>query len=165
MLAHKGWTPAALRWQDQVGQATHELAEEHLRALAQLQQTHGVRLGTVSDRLQERFVRPLALDRLCALVEPAMEEAQEEGSRPAFAQFREDLREWTSDPTGVGLDVPHWLRRLEAEVHRVRATQSTLAVLAENLFQMPERRLSAEEIQQQLADWDNVVGQDSNPDI
>jgi hypothetical protein len=54
----------------------------------------------------------------------------------------------------VGLDVPAWLRRLEAEVQRVRATRSPLALLAEGLFQVPRAKLSLEEVRDQLRGWE-----------
>ena len=110
-----------------------------------------MRLGTVSDRLSERFVKPLALDRLCALVEPAMREARHErraGRRSPGCS--EELQAYTATPTGVGLDVPAWLRRLEMEVHRVQAAHTTIAVLAESFFRVPRRPLSYDELQRQL---------------
>ena len=36
-----------------------------------------------------------------------------------------------SFPTGVGLDVPHWILRLEGEVQRVRTSKTALVSLAE----------------------------------
>src|SRR6516165_5934080 len=102
-------------------------------------------LGTVADRLQERFVKPLALDRLCALIEPAMTEARESGEGPAFARLQKELQGLTATPTGVGLDVPHWLRRLELEVQQVRAVHTTIAVLAEGFLRVPKHMLNIEE--------------------
>ena len=43
----------------------------HLAGLAQLESRHGLKLRTVGDRLRERFIAPLAIDRMCALVGPA----------------------------------------------------------------------------------------------
>ena len=135
-----------------------DLAAGHLRYLARLEQASGMRLGTVADRLRERFVKPLAVDRLCALVGPAMEEATRDGEREAFAELLEELRPFTAVPAGVGLDVPAWLRRLEMEVQQVHAAQTALAELAEDLFQMPERALSQEELRRQLQEWDRPPG-------
>jgi hypothetical protein len=153
VLARRGRTGAAVRWERSLTQFTRELAGQHLAQLARLEQTHGVRLGTVGDRLAERFVKPLALDRLCALIEPAMREARQE-SQPAFGRLRQEVMAYTATPTGVGLDVPAWLRRLEGEVHRVRAQQSTVAVLAESFFRVPRRPLGREELQRILRDWE-----------
>jgi hypothetical protein len=153
MLARRGRRQAAVLWERWVTHNTRDEAAKYLDQLAHLERSRGVRLGTVSDRLNERFVKPLALDRLCALIEPAMEEARREGERPAFARLREELAAYTATPTGVGLDVPFWLRRLEMEVHRVQATHTTIAVLAEHFFRVPRRPLAFDELQQQLREW------------
>jgi hypothetical protein len=158
VLAYRGWATAAVLWEEGVSRSTRELAAQHLEALAGLERTHGMRLGTVADRLRERFVQPLALDRLCALIGPAMEEARQAGPTPEFDRLQEELQAYAATPTGVGLDVPQWLRRLEGEVQRVRAAHTSLAELAEGLFQMPERLLSFEELQQQLQEWEKPLG-------
>jgi hypothetical protein len=158
VLAYGGWATAAVLWEEGVSRSTRELAAQHLEALAALERKHGMRLGTVADRLKERFVQPLALDRLCALIGPAMEEARQAGPRPEFDRLQEELQAYAATPTGVGLDVPPWLRQLEAEVQRVRAAHTSLAELAEGLFQMPERLLSFEELQQQLQEWERPLG-------
>ena len=63
------------------------------------------------------------------------------------------MEAYTATPTGVGLDVPFWLRRLEMEVHRARAAHSATAVLAENFFRVPRRPLTYDDLQRQLRDW------------
>jgi hypothetical protein len=153
VLARRGRNAAAVLWERQLTQFTRELARKHLDQLASLEKSKGVRLGTVSDRLGERFVKPLSLDRLAALIEPAMKEARGEAPRHAFARLQAELPAYTTTPTGVGLDVPYWLRRLEMEVRRVQATQTTIAVLAESFFRVPRRPLAYDELQRQLRDW------------
>ena len=154
MLARRGRGPAAVLWEQALTRFTRDWAKQHLDQLARLERSRGVRLGTVSDRLNERFVKPLALDRLCALIEPSMEEARRGDERPAFTRLRQELAAYTATPTGVGLDVPFWLRRLEMEVHRVQATHTTIAVLAEHFFRVPRRPLAYDELQQQLREWE-----------
>jgi hypothetical protein len=95
---------------------------------------------------------------LCALIEPAMDEARAGEGGPSFARLREDLRAWTANPTGVGLDVPQWLRRLEAEVQRVRGSRSAIAALVENYFRVPQRALGHAELRQHLDDWHRSLG-------
>jgi hypothetical protein len=157
VLARHGRSSTALRWEESLTHFTRELARKQLEELARLEQQHGVRLGTIRDRLNERFVKPLALDRLCALIDPCLREARQDGpeeDRPAFRHLQAELRTYTTSPTGVGLDVPSWLRRLEAEVHRVQANRTTVAVLAENFFRIPRRPVSHEEVQRQLREWE-----------
>ncbi len=143
-------------WEESLKQFTRDLANQHLDQLARLERARGVRLSTVADRLGERFIKPLALDRLCALIEPAMLEARQSptAARPAMDRLRQELQTYTATPFGVGLDVPYWLRRMEMEVHRVQATQTTIAVLAEGHFRIPRRPLSPEEVQRQLRGWE-----------
>ncbi len=150
VLARRGRAEAAVGWEEAFAQLAREPAAQHLEELARLEREHRVRLSTVGDRLREGFVKPLALDRLCALVEPAVAEAREAGERTAFERLRRELQPFTATPTGAGLDVPAWLRRLEGEVQRVRATHSPVAVLAEGLFRAPQRPVPYEEVQRQL---------------
>ncbi len=153
VLARRGRNTTAVFWERSLTQFTREVSRHHLEQLARLEQDRGVHLGTIHDHLSERFVKPLALDRLCALIEPAMLEARGEGDHPSFAQLLKELQAYTATPTGVGLDVPNWLRRLEMEVHRVQATHTTIAVLAENFFRIPRRPLSYDDLQRQMRDW------------
>jgi hypothetical protein len=157
VLARRKRMDLAVSWQEAFVRLTHDLAEQYLDKLAGLERTHGMRLRTVADRLHERFVQPLALDRLCALVEPAMAEAREGRPGRAFAQLERELRPLTASPTGVGLDVPHWLRRLEAEVQRVRAGRTSVAALAQGLLRVPQKALSLDELRRQLPDWDKPL--------
>jgi hypothetical protein len=157
VLARHGSPSTALRWEQSLTQFTRELSKQHQENLTRLERRHGIRLGTVSDRIGERFVKPLALDRLCALIEPCVNEArqvEDEAARPAFRRLQEELRTYAASPSGVGLDVPAWLRRLETELHRVQAQKTAVAVLAEAFFRVPRRDLTLEEVQAQLRDWE-----------
>jgi hypothetical protein len=157
VLARHGRASTAVRWQESLVQFTRDLAKQHVEGLARLERQHGIRLGTVSDRVNERFVKPLALDRLCALIEPCLEEARKgesEEERPSFRRLQEELKAYVSSPVGVGLDVPAWLRRLESEVRRVQASRTSMAALAENFFRVPRREVSHDEVQRQLREWE-----------
>jgi hypothetical protein len=157
VLVRKGRLDAAERWQESVERETREVARRHLDELARKEQIHSTRLRTVADRLEERFVQPLAVDRLCALVEPVMEEARKGGPGPAFQQLLKGLEPYASQPIGVGLDLPHWLRRLEWEAHRVRATHTAIAGLSQNLFRLPRATLTLESLRQQVQQWDQPL--------
>jgi hypothetical protein len=157
VLAHevlaRHQSEAPLPWQAQVGALTREWARQHLEWRARLEKQHGMHLRTVADRIDERFVKPLALDRLCAMIEPAVAEARRGGPGEAFARFETELERFAATTTGVGLDVPHWLRRLEAELQRVQASRSALAGLAENLFQIARVPMPLAELGRQFEGW------------
>jgi hypothetical protein len=157
MMARSGRAETALRWQESLVQFTREPSRQHQQHLTRLEQQHGVKLSTISDRINERFVKPLALDRLCALIEPCLQEARTEPSeadRESFVRLQDEMRAYTESPTGVGLDVPAWLRRLEHEVHRVQANRTTVALLVENFFRIPRRGIAQEELERQLSEWE-----------
>jgi hypothetical protein len=154
VLADANRGDLAASWQEAFERLTGELAGQYETQLNQLDQAHGIRLRTVADRIHERFVKPLALDRLCALIEPAMEEASQEGKKRAFAALQREIKPFVATPTGVGLDVPEWLRRMEEEVRKVHGSQSSLAMLAEKLLRVPRLDVSLPEIRQQLENWE-----------
>jgi hypothetical protein len=155
VLARRGRPAAAVLWEESLAQLTRDVAQHHLDQLARLERARGVRLSTISDRLNERFVKPLALDRVCALIEAAMVAVQRgDEESDAFAQLQEEIEPFTSTPTGVGLDVPYWLRRMEMEVNRVQAAQTTVALLAEHFFRIPRRPISYDDLQRQLREWE-----------
>ena len=78
-----------------------------------------MRLSSVADLLSERFVRPLVIDRVRALVEPAAAEARDGEPSVAFALLEQEAGELADEPSGAGFDLPDWLETLEAEVDRV----------------------------------------------
>jgi hypothetical protein len=149
-------SPAAALWQEQVAELTREVADQHVEELARLQKATGMHLRTVADRIEERFVKPLALDRLCALIEPAMDEAlHPQRGQTAFVQLEAGLQAYSDTPTGVGLDVPDWLRRLEGEVQRIRLARTAVATLAESQFQIPKIIASLDQLGRQMSDEDS----------
>jgi hypothetical protein len=111
-----------------------------------------MRMPTVADRLAERFIRPLVIDRIRALVGPAIEEARAGGESPKFEMLVYDTQLLTREPTGVGLDVPAWLVALEEEVdevlHGYQQSSDDRAAAA-----IAHRLLSFEEARHQLDEW------------
>jgi hypothetical protein len=157
ILARQGYAELALAWQRAFAELTGELSGQFLQRLGYLEQKHGVRLRTVADRMAEQFTRPLELDRVCALVEPAMASAGSERANAAFANLVGAIDPLASTPSGVGLDVPHWLRRLEAEVERIRSRATHSGALPEDTLRVPTLVLSIEELQRQLENWDTPL--------
>lgn len=152
VLARRHSQAAAL-WREHVQILMQDNARQHLRELERLEHQHGIRLATIRDRVEEGFVRPMTIDRLCALVQPAYEAARErfEGDEPLPLEI--EMEPLAAAPTGVGLDVPPWILRLESELNRVRTSQSVLVSLAETLFQVPRRQVPFKELADDLRDW------------
>jgi hypothetical protein len=152
-LARRDGATAAL-WRKRVEDITRDSAEKFAKELAKLEKTHGIRLATIRDRIEERFVQPLVLDRLCALIEPALENAPAELASDAVSPLEKELEPFASTPSGVGLDVPGWLVRLQNELERVQTTQSDLGNLAETMFHVPKVATPFEALLVQLSDWE-----------
>jgi hypothetical protein len=131
------------------------MADGLLQQLDALEGRQGLQLRSVRDLVQERFVKALAVDRLCVLVGPAVDEASHGSSGPALARFLEELAPHAATPTGSGLDVPSWLQRLHHEVRRLQSERTTGPGLRD-AFLVPRRSLTLEDVRQQLADWEKA---------
>ncbi|MSQ93691.1 MAG: hypothetical protein EXR98_03950 [Gemmataceae bacterium] len=153
VLARRDGAAAAL-WRQRVESITQESAEAFVKDLAHLEKTHGIRLATIRDRIEERFVRPMVLDRLCALIEPAIKNAQASLDQDGIAPLELELEPFATTPSGVGLDVPAWIGRLQSELERVRTSQSDLSHLAETMFQVPKIGVAFAILVEQMGDWE-----------
>lgn len=118
ILVRRGQESASRIWRKALTDRIHDEAEQYLARLAELQKKYAMRMPTVADRLAERFVRPLTIDRIRALVKPAVDQIRAGGACPKFELLEEETELLTREPTGVGLDVPAWLVALEEEVEQ-----------------------------------------------
>ncbi len=142
---------AAEMWCQAFAERTSEAADAHLAELESLSHRYGMQLATVADRVGERFIRPLLIDRVKALIEPAL--AAKEGEQgEAFATLDREIASLANEPCGAGLDLPDWLTALEEEVATVRsrfAYQGSSDRLASRIGQV---RLSWQELLEQLGE-------------
>ncbi|HUY89825.1 MAG TPA: hypothetical protein VMV10_13910 [Pirellulales bacterium] len=150
ILVRRGRAAAAELWRRSVAERTSQVADWHLKRLAELTKQYGVRLPTVVDRLGERFVRTLDIDRVKALVRPAIEEARRGGPTPSFELLEQELTEFTDHPAGSGLDIPAWLSALEHEIELAGRCPGSSGPIEENPSPVPCTPLSWEEVQQQI---------------
>jgi hypothetical protein len=114
-----------------------------------------MRLPSISERLGERFMRPLLIDQLCALIRPAMTDERPAVRDSAFQQVHEQAEEFMNEPCGAGLDVPTWLLDMEEEVRKHRHDRfDSLDAIADE-FLLPPAILSIEQLQSQVSEWRN----------
>ena len=107
--------------------------------------------------MREGFVRGLALDRIRALVPPAIAERRQGAASPGFAALEQELADFTETPTGAGLDIPRWLVVLEHEVERALEPDLTAPAEQELLRALPTILLSREALREQLQHWHTEV--------
>jgi hypothetical protein len=119
ILVRRGHKQPAQVWRRALRERIGGEAEKFQQKLADLQKKYAMQMPSIADRISERFLRPLSIDRLCALVKPAADEAGKPGLRPNCRMLKVEIEALTREPSGVGFDVPAWLGSLEEEVQRV----------------------------------------------
>jgi len=151
ILTRHGREAAAEMWRQAFAERTSEAADLHLQRLGQLGAEYGMQLPTIVDRLNERFVRPLVIDRLRAMVEPAM---NGHGDRriDSFEALEREIADLASEPYGAGLDVPDWLTALEDEVTSARSRMNHVSSSDRLSRRIGQVRMSWKDILKQLGD-------------
>ncbi len=158
VLCKHGNDSLAAKWREFIEERTDRLAEDLLDRLGALETRYGLKLRTIRDRLEERFLLPLEMDQAAARVGPAADAARagQGEDNPAFARLTAAVEPLAGNVSGVGLDVPVWIRRLEDALRQAKSRDFTAetsdpADLAAGL--------DFEELRRQLADWDKPIGE------
>ena len=144
---------AAQTWRRALRDRIGEEADKFQEKLTKLQKKYAMQMPSIADRIAERFVRPMVIDRICSLVQPAVDEAARPGSHPTFRILQYEIEFLTREPSGVGFDVPAWLIGLEDEIQRVRTPPHERDDYDELSLAVPSIKLTEEEIERQLSDW------------
>jgi hypothetical protein len=121
VLVHAGCQQSANQWRRALSDRVSKEAESYLNKLKQLQQAYAMKMPSVADRLNERFIKPMTIDRMRALIRPAMRQLRtnDSGHSRAFDLLVQEAHIMMREPTGVGLEIPSWLVMIEDEVDRV----------------------------------------------
>jgi hypothetical protein len=151
ILVRQNRPAAAEMWQQALAERTAETADANLARFEELCKQYGIRLPSVAERLGERFTRPLAIDRVRALVAPAIA-AAETSDRQPIAALQQEIADLAQEPAGAGLDLPDWLEALEDEVSTVRCRRRNHHAADDAPRRIQQVRLSWEEWQQQIAE-------------
>jgi hypothetical protein len=159
VLVRRGRSGAAEMWRRALAERTGDLADTLQKRCAELRKKYAMRLPTVTDRVAERFIRPLAIDRVRALIKPAMDEVRgpsfpNASSGCAFELLEQETQELTAEPTGVGLDAPAWLLSLEQEVDAQLRAARYSDRSDESRLPLPQAALTIAEVLAQLSGWE-----------
>ncbi|MDR1477913.1 MAG: hypothetical protein LBJ00_03120 [Planctomycetaceae bacterium] len=123
-MIRSGCEQAGHLWERAVARRSMNAAEEHLRQYNRLSEKYGMWLPSVHERLQERFIRPLQIDRMCGLVSKAIAQAKENVPKTAFKELYEQIENFAKDPLGVGFEMPEWLTALQDEIMSTRTDET-----------------------------------------
>jgi hypothetical protein len=157
-------------WEDLFSIKTEEMAARHLTHLQKLEKKYGMRLPSVTNHLQERFVKPLAVNRMVAHVRKAWNAAhatpQQDLSStetsesitdpvsPAFDLLQSEIENYLKTTSGSGLEVPAWLRQLEEELNTLQRSQDRgHADGMEVELRLSPQGLTLRELRTQLRIW------------
>jgi hypothetical protein len=153
ILVQRGHNEAAQLWRRALNERISEKADRFQQRLMEMQENYAMRLATVADRLGERFLRRMVIDRMRALVAPAMDRGDPAKADRAFEVLRDETALLMRDPTGAGLDLPSWLLALEEEVDIVRRQNHKTAQRSPLDAILPPVPLSLDEIRMELDEW------------
>lgn len=119
VLAESASAALARDWEEMLATLTRDKADAHLKKLRKLQETYSMRLPSIADHLGERFVKATAVNRMRALIAPALAESRSPAEPPrCFPLLREEIDRYLESTAGSAIDVPEWLSRLDAEIQR-----------------------------------------------
>lgn len=155
MLSRLGRTTAADQWRADLENKTAPLAKQFLQKLKRLEKKYGMRLPGVSDRLSEKFVKPLALDRILARVKPALRDSRQGKESADFRQLQAETEDYLSTTLGSALELQPWLQTLDEEVQEAEADGTLPADGAPVAPMLPKPMvIDLDDLQQQLDNWE-----------
>ena len=144
---------AVSAWELGFEKRARESAAGHLRRLHAAERKYGMRLPAVSDRLNEQFIKPLAVNRMLALLPQVVADAQaQRGESVSFDTLRREIDGYLTDSTGSGIELPAWMQNLEKEVQRINLPSSATSP-AEAEFNVTPRNITLDEMTKQLDSW------------
>jgi hypothetical protein len=150
MLTRLQEIEAAKLWEGTYEAQTTDLAARHLQDLSGLQRAYGMRMPTIADHLNQRFINPLAVNRILALIDQAVKDSLAGVDSPSFKELRREVDIYLADSWGSGVDIPPWLRQLEKEVYDVVEPDEGGRPAADAELAMSVVSLTKEEFQKQL---------------
>lgn len=106
----------ARMWRRSLTERVGPEADKYLKILEELRSKYSIRMESVSRRLEGRFAHQMQIDRLKALVAPAMKDPHNRKSARVFELLNHEAKAFARSTMGVGVDLPAWLAALESEV-------------------------------------------------
>lgn len=139
--------------EEELTQETREPAELLVEELQGLEQTYGVRLPTLHDRISDRLVGPLQVNRMTARVarcNPEVPDVTEEDARENFHLLRDEIAAYMEGRLGSGIDSPEWMDSLGREQSRIH---DEIAGIEPSALDAGEfQRVTQKDIDQQLTE-------------
>ncbi len=113
-----------------------------------LRKKYSIQMGSIYDRINERFVHPMQVDRLCSFVEQAMKAPNSPASQRIFDLIEHLASSLAENSNGPGIDEPNWIVALSEEVEKVELKLHNGVQEARPLIKIPP--LPFADLRQQL---------------
>lgn len=120
VLVQEGKMEAANFWLHAIAERLNEEADSQWEHYVELQKQYGMIMSAIGDRIEERFVRPLEVEQLCSLIEPAINEKREKKPLVSFKAFSDGVDQFAKTPKGNGFELPAWLEAIEKKAQQIR---------------------------------------------
>lgn len=142
-------------WRRSLTERVGSEADRFVAEYDKLKNRYSIQMASIEDRLNEKFVHPMQVDRLCSLVETAMVDPNSHHSQRIFDLIEHQADSMARRPNGSGIDVPSWIIALSEEVDHVAEKQVTgindpkplvtvspipISELREQIEQLPRRQ-------------------------
>lgn len=115
MIRSKCFSAAEL-WEKDFERRSSGISDETIKRYNELSDKYGVWLPSIHEKIQERLVRPLQIDRMCGMVGQAVDDVRAEVPVGAFKKLAAQIKNFTKSPMGIGFELPEWLNALQEEV-------------------------------------------------
>ena len=109
----------ARMWRRELNSKIAPKADRYLEDLQGLRKKYSIQLQSVGRRIEGRFESQIQIDRLIALVKPAVAKPRTRDSLKAFDLLQHESQAFCRTTTGVGIELPPWLAALEQEVEQI----------------------------------------------
>lgn len=132
--------------------ATSEVAESLVEELRELESEYGVQLPTLHDRINERIVGALAVNRMTARVSrcsPGLNGVSEAEASASFEILRQEIADFMDSRLGSGIEPPDWMQQLGREFERSHEEFSGL--IADSLTIDEFQKVTQKDIDRQLS--------------
>jgi hypothetical protein len=144
---------AVAAWERSFDKRARQQAAGHLRRLRAAERKYGMRLPAISDRLNERFTKPLAVNRMLALLPKVVAESPQDEAQPtSFELLRREIDRYLADSVGSGIELPAWMQNLEKEVLRLKQV-AVPGSPSDAEFDVTPRLMTLEQVSSQLDSW------------
>lgn len=153
-----GESEFAVLWEELFLDETREIHQQHQEQLKACEARWGVQLPALADRMREGFVKPLAVNRMRALVKTSLDDVNQGKERSeAFERLTQEIESYREELYGSGVDLPPWLRQLEHQIRQLTGINQSTEKLENDLLELAPIQVSVREVRRQLKVWNQPL--------